>query len=106
MTDNRAVRILVEGRVQNVGYRVFVAREAGRLHLHGFVRNRHNGAVETFVEGPRSKIEEFLSLAIKGPNTVAIERHQIEDAAPEALAEFAALAKAHGADGFFSAPAL
>jgi acylphosphatase len=102
----RAVRLLVEGRVQNVGYRVFVAREAGRLHLRGFVRNRRDGSVESFVEGPAEKVEEFLSLAARGPRTVQIERRRLEEAGPDALAEFAALAKEHHADGFFSAPAI
>jgi acylphosphatase len=106
MSAQRAVRILVEGRVQNVGYRVFVAREAGRLHLHGFVRNRKDGSVETLVEGPDDKIEEFLALATRGPKTVSIAASRIEDASADALAELTRLSADHGADGFFSAPAI
>lgn len=106
MTASRAVRILVEGRVQNVGYRVFIAREAGRLHLNGFVRNRTDGSVETFVEGPADKVDEFLYLAVKGPKTVLIEAYLVEDVVADALAEFSSLASDHDADGFFSAPAV
>jgi acylphosphatase len=105
-TISRAVRLLVEGRVQNVGYRVFVAREAGRLHLRGFVRNRRDGSVETLVEGRPEAVEEFLALAVKGPKTVSIEKFRIEEAGTDALAEFAILAKDHDADGFFSAPVI
>lgn len=105
-TTTRAVRLLVEGRVQNVGYRVFVAREAGRLHLRGFVRNRRDGSVETLVEGSPDKVDEFLKLAVTGPKTVAIEKSHIAAADADALAEFAALAKEHHADGFFSAPVI
>ncbi len=101
----RAVHILVEGRVQNVGYRVFVAREAGRLQLHGFVRNHSDGSVETFVEGPSQKIDEFLALATKGPKTAEIRAIRIEDAGADALAEFTALVEDQGAEGFFAAPA-
>jgi acylphosphatase len=103
---SRAVRLLVEGRVQNVGYRVFVAREAGRLHLRGFVRNRRDGSVETLVEGSPDKVEEFLAMAVRGPKTVSIERFHIADAEADALAEFATLARDHRADGFFSAPVI
>lgn len=106
MSALRSARVRVSGHVQNVGYRVFVAREAGRLHLHGFVRNRSDGSVETFVEGPPEKVEEFLALAVIGPGAARIDAHRVEDANAEALTEFKALAGDHNADGFFSAPAL
>lgn len=38
--DRRILRIIVEGRVQGVGFRAFVAREAGRLALEGWASNR------------------------------------------------------------------
>lgn len=106
LADLRVTRLQVEGRVQNVGYRVFVAREAGRLHLRGFVRNRRDGSVETLVEGSPDKVEEFLTLATKGPKTVLVEKFDVAEAGADALAEFATLAKEHGADGFFSAPVI
>ena len=106
MILKRAARIVVEGRVQDVGYRVFVAREAGRLHLHGFVRNRSDGSVETLVEGPADKVEEFVVLPARGPKAVIIESCRIEDASDETLAELTSLAGDHGAEGFFSAPTI
>ena len=47
------VHILVQGLVQGVGFRWFVAREAGQLGLQGFVRNRAEGTVELEAEGER-----------------------------------------------------
>jgi acylphosphatase len=55
--EPRIVRIVVEGRVQGVGFRAFVAREAARLQLDGWVRNRRDGSVETVAMGPRSVID-------------------------------------------------
>ena len=58
---------MVRDGVQGVGYRVFVAREAGRLHLDGWVHNRRDGSVETIVAGPSAAVEDFLIAAGRGP---------------------------------------
>jgi acylphosphatase len=96
----RVARIIVEGRVQNVGYRVFVAREAGRLHLSGWVRNRSDGSVETVAAGPESAVAEFLALAARGPATAHIDAVRIEDAGARAVSE------GGGEHGFVAAPAV
>ena len=83
----RIMRIFVEGQVQRVGYRVFVAREAGRLHLDGWVRNRSDGSVETLVAGEDAVVEEFLHAARKGPATARIDSHRIVEADGAALRE-------------------
>ncbi|MCY3694230.1 MAG: acylphosphatase [Chloroflexota bacterium] len=56
-------RLLVLGRVQQVGYRAFVLRRAGELGLSGHVRNTADGRVEVIASGPASdldRLEEFL----------------------------------------------
>jgi acylphosphatase len=98
--ETRIARIIVEGRVQNVGYRVFVAREAGRLHLAGWVRNRGAFAVETVAAGPQRAVEEFIALAAKGPATAHVETFRIEQADASALVE------GGGEHGFVAAPAI
>ena len=98
--SDRIVRFFVEGRVQRVGYRVFVAREAGRLHLDGWVRNRRDGSVETLVAGEASVVEEFIGLAQKGPATAGIDLFRFEEA------DDAALREGGGGHGFFAAPDL
>jgi acylphosphatase len=98
--ETRIARIIVEGRVQNVGYRVFVAREAGRLHLSGWVRNRSDGSVETVAAGPRPAVDEFLVLAAQGPGTAHVESVRIDDADARAVSE------GGGESGFVAAPAV
>lgn len=52
--------ILVSGRVQGVGYRYFVLKQAHRMELTGWVKNLHSGEVEIEVEGPRGLIESLI----------------------------------------------
>ena len=54
-----AAEILVQGRVQGVGYRAFVQRKAGVLGLAGYVMNLKTGNVRVRVEGGRQSIEEL-----------------------------------------------
>ncbi|MGJ3263694.1 MAG: acylphosphatase [Salinarimonas sp.] len=62
-----AVRIVVTGRVQGVGFRAHAAERAGELGLRGFVRNREDGAVETLAEGSPAAIEAYLAALRSGP---------------------------------------
>ncbi|QGM46633.1 acylphosphatase [Methylocystis heyeri] len=100
ITGKRFARIIVRGEVQNVGYRVFVAREAGRLRLPGWVRNRRDGTVETLVAGEAERVSEFLEAAKRGPATARIDSFSIQDA------DEAALREGCGEEGFVAAPAI
>lgn len=68
----RRATIRVYGIVQGVGMRYFVAREARRLRLPGYVRNLDDGSVEVVVEGYESAIEELIrSIREEGPGFVS-----------------------------------
>jgi acylphosphatase len=96
--ERRVIRIVVEGRVQGVGFRAFVAREAARLQLDGWVRNRRDGSVETVAMGPRLIIEEFAALTRRGPSFARVDEFWLEEADETALWENG------GANGFIVAP--
>ncbi|HEV3232030.1 MAG TPA: acylphosphatase [Candidatus Dormibacteraeota bacterium] len=74
------LRAVVHGWVQGVGYRDFVAREAGRLGLRGYVRNVSDGTVEVEAEGPRGDVERFLDLLRQGPPMAEVREvdHSLE----------------------------
>lgn len=55
-----AKRLMISGRVQGVGYRAAFYEMAHSLHLHGWVRNRRDGAVEACVEGEAAAIEAII----------------------------------------------
>lgn len=64
----------VRGRVQGVGYRVFVMREAGGLDLAGFVANELDGSVRVVAEGPRALLELLLDRLQDGPPAGYVDR--------------------------------
>lgn len=76
------LRIIVEGRVQGIGFRPFVYRIAKENNLNGYVRNMSNGTVEIVIEGDESNIKNFImTLKDKSPklsvyNAIKIERLQ------------------------------
>ena len=61
------VRLLVNGRVQGVGFRWFVREAARRHHLAGWVRNRSDGSVELEVSGEDGAYNDFLGTIREGP---------------------------------------
>lgn len=69
-----AVRLMVRGRVQGVGFRQFVAEEAEAHGLRGWVRNRRDGAVEVLVVGSEDSIATFSEVVRRGPGSAAVEQ--------------------------------
>ncbi|HET8533853.1 MAG TPA: acylphosphatase [Methylomirabilota bacterium] len=68
-----AAEIVVEGRVQGVGYRDYVQRKAASLGLAGYVMNLKDGKVRVRVEGGRDLIEELMHDLEKGPPLARVE---------------------------------
>ena len=62
-----ARRYVVRGRVQGVGFRYFVQREAVRLELAGWVRNLDDGCVEVHAQGPAARLDELAAALHRGP---------------------------------------
>ena len=59
--------VVITGRVQGVGYRDWMVREATRLGVQGWVRNRGDGAVEALVAGEIAAVQALLLLCRRGP---------------------------------------
>jgi len=70
--------IVVEGLVQGVGFRWFVARKAEGLGLRGYVKNLYNGNVEIEVAGERSLVEELIKEVKTGPRSAQVTNLKIE----------------------------
>jgi len=73
----------VHGDVQGVGFRYFLMREAYRLGLRGWVRNRDDGTVEFVAEGDRADLEILKQAAETGPRMARVDRVDVGWSAAE-----------------------
>ena len=78
----RAKRVVIQGRVQGVGYRDWLVAQAQTLGVAGWVRNRADGAVEALVYGEVDAVEELLRSCRRGPRMAAVSRIEEEWADP------------------------
>jgi acylphosphatase len=78
-----ARRWLIRGKVQGVGYRDFVRREAERRTLTGWVKNLADGRVETFAQGIQEDMDSFEEILWKGSRLSDVRGIEILDATPE-----------------------
>ena len=62
-----ACRFVVRGRVQGVGYRYFVLREASALGVSGYARNLADGTVEVVAEGGEQELSALEAKLREGP---------------------------------------
>jgi acylphosphatase len=58
---------LVSGIVQGVGYRAYIAMQARKLKLQGWVKNLDDGTVEILIAGPAEIIIEFKNQCLIPP---------------------------------------
>jgi acylphosphatase len=66
-------RWIIRGRVQGVGFRWFVMREAERLKLGGYARNLPDGSVEVVSQGPDTALETLERLLRRGPSAARVD---------------------------------
>ena len=86
----RTLHILIEGRVQGVGFRAWVAQEAIARGLTGWVRNRRTGAVEALFSGETSVVALMLDACRRGPPAARVDDlHTIADVTDGSLGAFA-----------------
>ena len=83
-----AYRYVVVGRVQGVGYRYFVLREAARLGVVGFARNRPDGSVEVVAEGTEGALSTLEERLREGPAFASVSGVEREAVAPRGDADF------------------
>jgi acylphosphatase len=85
------LHFLVQGRVQGVGFRWFVHREASELDLRGWVRNTEDGEVEVVASGSQADLAELRATLRRGPRGSRVDRlleHYLDDREAEDLSSF------------------
>ena len=80
----QARRFLVRGRVQGVGFRWFVEREAHILQIAGWVRNNPDGTVEVLAMGTRDQLAGLRSRLRDGPQAARVDGVEESESEPVA----------------------
>ncbi|MBZ9965143.1 acylphosphatase [Mesorhizobium sp. BR1-1-2] len=79
--DRKAVRVQARGKVQGVGYRIWVRSQAASLGLAGWVRNEADGSVTAEIVGTGAAVSTMIERFWKGPPGASVSRVDVEDAA-------------------------
>jgi acylphosphatase len=91
MADQR-LRIVYSGRVQGVGFRYHVVRQARGLDVTGYVMNCRDGSVEVVAEGPADQVRQLVeSILAEAPGHIA--NHSVRQESP--TGEFATFSVRH-----------
>jgi acylphosphatase len=83
-----AVRLVVTGRVQGVGYRESCRHRASELGVAGWVRNRADGAVEACVEGSAAAVDAMVAWCREGPRWARVNHCSVEAVSPSGFRRF------------------
>ena len=75
----RAVQARVHGKVQGVGYRIWVRGEATELGLAGWVRNERDGSVTAWLAGAEAAVSTMIERLRKGPPGAWVSRIDVEE---------------------------
>jgi len=85
------LHFLIQGRVQGVGFRWFVQREASELDLRGWVRNTEDGEVEVVAAGEPADLDGLRASLKRGPRGSRVDRvieHHLNDSEARNLSSF------------------
>jgi len=75
----KRVKVEVYGRVQGVGFRYFVLRNAKEFGVPGYVKNRPDRSVEIVMEGEDHSIDMMINAIKKGPVSSTVEKVRIHN---------------------------
>ena len=78
-------QVTIRGRVQGVGYRYWVERQAVAQGLEGWVRNRQDGSVEALFSGPEDVVSNMVASCRRGPSSARVDAVDEHPGAAEAL---------------------
>jgi len=76
----KTCHLTIRGRVQGVGFRMYLQREAQMHGVTGWVRNRSGGSVEAVLQGPPDAVQAVIDWAHHGPRKARVTDVQVSDA--------------------------
>ena len=84
---NAVRHVVVRGRVQGVGYRMWTEDLAERLGLEGWVRNRRDGSVEAVFAGPEQAVTAAIQACRSGPRDGHVDMIDVQEASSDVLSQ-------------------
>lgn len=72
-------RIIISGKVQNVGFRYYTARAARDFNIDGFVKNEPDGSVYIEAEGEKDALDTFMDWCRRGPQWARVDQFNIQE---------------------------
>jgi DNA ligase D-like protein (predicted 3'-phosphoesterase) len=87
--DATAIRAVVRGEVQGVGYREATQRWARRRGVMGWVRNCEDGSVLVHGEGPERSVDGLVAFLREGPTSARVAALEVERVKVEGHEQFA-----------------
>ena len=91
MVRAMVLHFLIQGRVQGVGFRWYVHREASELDLRGWVRNTEDGDVEVVASGAADDLADLRASLRRGPRGSRVDRiieHHLDEKEASGLSSF------------------
>jgi DNA ligase D-like protein (predicted 3'-phosphoesterase) len=95
--STKAIRAVVRGAVQGVGFREAVVRRAGGSGVNGWVRNAEDGTVLVHAEGPDAAVDRLVEFLGEGPGAAEVEAVEVEATKVEGHEQFAVRGVSAGA---------
>lgn len=84
-----AIRAVVRGDVQGVGFRDATVRRARPLEVMGWVRNGDDGSLVVHAEGDRAAVDEVVAFLHEGPRGARVDAVEAERVKAEGHEQFA-----------------
>ncbi|GAB6098604.1 acylphosphatase [Halanaerocella petrolearia] len=81
--SNKAIKAVIEGRLQGVGYRAFAQQQATRLGIKGYVKNAGGNKVEVIGEGTEDSLNKLIDHLKEGTNRSEVDGFDVEWIEPE-----------------------
>jgi acylphosphatase len=78
--------VMIRGRVQGVGFRAWTEHAALKRGLRGWVRNRHDGAVEALFVGSADAVAAMIAACREGPRGSRVDSVDQRDGTAAELA--------------------
>lgn len=71
--------LTISGKVQGVGFRAFVLRNAREAGVNGWVKNTYDGRVEVIFAGNKSQVNKMINMVNQGPRWARVEKVDVKD---------------------------